>query len=419
MGRLSRAQLQQLNRAKVLAAAREEFAARGFPGAKVDSIAERAGLTRGAVYSNFPGKQALYFAVLAELAESEPERYGTDSGAGTGRGGEGECSPRTAIAAFARAWTARLPLAGDRAAAAAGAGEAVDARLDTHLMSEVLADERTRQPYGQLLKLDALLLALALEQLRPAEQAYPQERPQDCLQDGRSDRARMVRVAESVLTSLHGARQLADAAPGFIEPFTVINACERLADAAPHDTWAPPHLPYVPHARPVDEPWGAASPESSVGHSLGGADATSTPLPMDAVRAAPARLGGDGVLVVLGLHRLEAVEEAVRAVPPGTTVTAVIVSGSPDELIPLARLAVADVTSCLRASFPPWAWPRLQVVYDASGSLAAAAGLPAVSDGTEAAVRIAGGRIVARADGRGACHAAATADLAPLVSTAG
>lgn len=36
----------------VLSAA--DFAERGFAGAKVDVIAERAGLTRGAVYSNFP-----------------------------------------------------------------------------------------------------------------------------------------------------------------------------------------------------------------------------------------------------------------------------------------------------------------------------------------------------------------------------
>ncbi|MFC6931129.1 TetR/AcrR family transcriptional regulator [Actinomadura yumaensis] len=74
MARLTRARAQELNRAKVLAAAREEFAELGFRDAKIDGIAERAGLTRGAVYSNFPGKRALYFAVLADLAESAPGR---------------------------------------------------------------------------------------------------------------------------------------------------------------------------------------------------------------------------------------------------------------------------------------------------------------------------------------------------------
>ncbi|MEV6400011.1 TetR/AcrR family transcriptional regulator, partial [Streptomyces sp. NPDC051907] len=118
---------------------------------------------------------------------------------------------------------------------------------------------------------------------------------------------------------------------------------------------------------------------------------------------------GGGVVAVLGLHRLEAAEEMVRAAQRGATVTAVLVTGSPGELMPLARLAVADLCGCLRQAFPPSAWPRLQVVYDASGELAAAAGVSAVGDGTEAAVRIEAGRIVARAEGRGACHAAATA----------
>ena len=65
---MTRAEMQEQNRAKVLAAARAEFVERGFRDAKIDVIAERAALTRGAVYSNFPGKRALYFAVLAEDA---------------------------------------------------------------------------------------------------------------------------------------------------------------------------------------------------------------------------------------------------------------------------------------------------------------------------------------------------------------
>ncbi|MFE7122135.1 TetR/AcrR family transcriptional regulator, partial [Streptomyces sp. NPDC057654] len=120
-------------------------------------------------------------------------------------------------------------------------------------------------------------------------------------------------------------------------------------------------------------------------------------------------LAGDGVVAVLGLHRLEAAEEAVRAAGPGDQVTAVLVTGDPDELGPLARLTVTELSRGLRQSFPEPAWPRLQLVHDERGTLAAAAGVPAVSDGTESAVRIAAGRVVARADGRGACHAAASA----------
>ncbi|MFD0596869.1 helix-turn-helix domain-containing protein [Catellatospora coxensis] len=73
MSRLTRAETQQRNRAGVLSAARAEFATRGYREATVDGIAERAGLTRGAVYSNFPGKRALYFAVLADDAEHAPD----------------------------------------------------------------------------------------------------------------------------------------------------------------------------------------------------------------------------------------------------------------------------------------------------------------------------------------------------------
>lgn len=397
MGRLSRAELQQLNRAKVLAAARDEFAGRGFRDAKVDGIAERAGLTRGAVYSNFPGKRALYFAVLADLAERAPEPAAPDAAAPDAVVADGAVPdappepPRPepdstvfeALGAFARAWVARLPLAG----AWDGADAHVDekrgpARLGMHLMPEILADESIRRPFGQLLKLDAILLGLALERLRPDD----------------APQGRLVRVAEAALTTLYGATQLADAAPGFIEPFNVVRACEQLAGLDLNDAWPPPYLPYIPHARPADEPW-------------------DPPRAVDAVRGVPARLADDGVVGILGLHRLEAAEELVRAAPPGATVTTVLVTANPGELAPLARLSVAGLRDCLRQAFPPSAWPRLQVVCDESGALAAAAGVPTVSDATEAAVRIEAGRIVARADGRGACHAAASAGPAAQART--
>ncbi|MDQ3787714.1 MAG: TetR/AcrR family transcriptional regulator, partial [Actinomycetota bacterium] len=98
----------------------------------------------------------------------------------------------------------------------------------------------------------------------------------------------------------------------------------------------------------------------------------------------------------------------VRAAPPEAAVTAVLVSGAPRELIPLARLAVAELTGCLRQAFPEYAWPRLRVVCDGTGDLADELGVPAVSDATEVAVRIARGRIVSRAEGYGACHVAAS-----------
>jgi AcrR family transcriptional regulator len=347
MARLTRAEAQSRNRAKVLAAAREEFTERGFRDAKIDSIADRAELTRGAVYSNFPGKRALFFAVLAEDAEHavRPVMAGR--------------TPEAALGAFARAWLARLPLATDEQ----GPG--------MELFPEILADEPARQAFAQLMRLDALLLGLSLERLAGGA-------------------GRMVRVAETALTTLQGASRLAAAAPGFVEPFTIAGACERMAGLDLDDAWSPPHLPYIPPAHPQDQPW-------------------SPPPAVDAVTGEAARLEGDGVVAVLGLHRLEAAEEAVRAVPPGETVTVALVSGAPAELAPLARLTVAELCGCLRQAFPPAAWPRLSVIHDTTGALATAAGLPAVGDTTETAIRIRDRRITARADTRGACHAAATA----------
>ncbi|MGI5242471.1 TetR/AcrR family transcriptional regulator [Dactylosporangium sp. CA-139066] len=352
MDRLSRAETQQRTRARVLGAARHEFTERGYRDAKIDAIAERAGLTRGGVYSNFPGKRALYFAVLAEEAARPPG----GSPPAPGR------TAREALGHLTRAWLARLPLFTDT--------EPSPSRLAVDLVPEILADERIRWPYAQLLGLDAVLLGLALEQLHPAA-------------------GRRVGVAGAVLTHLQGSARLAAAAPGFVDEFAVVAACERLAGLDLEEHWDPPHLVHAPTARPADEPW-------------------SPPAAVDAIRDAPAAWADHGLIAVLGLRRATAIEEAVRAAPPGRPITAVLVTGDPDELADLARLVVAELLTCLRPAFPASAWPDLQLVHDPSGSLAAAAGVEAVSDLTESAVVVRAGRIVARADGFGACHAAAS-----------
>lgn len=342
MARLSRAEAQERNRARVVEAARAEFAERGFRDAKIDTIAQRAELTRGAVYSNFPGKRALYFAVLAELAEravapSNPQR-GADR--------------REALGALARAWVTSVshdPLARD-------------------FLPEVAAEEVTRRPFTQLMKLDALLVSLALEAVDPSVPPPGSPAP------------RLVRLAETVLTTLHGASGLAAAAPGFVEPFDVISACERLAGLDLNDWWVAPPAAAV---RDDDRPW-------------------TPPTVVDLVRGSEVTPDEDGVVVVLGLNRLAAVEEAVRADVP---VTLAMVTATPAELAPLARLVVAQACACLREAFPAAAWPRLRVVCDETGALAAAAGVPAVSDETETAVRVERGRVVARAEGSGAGHA--------------
>jgi AcrR family transcriptional regulator len=49
---------------RLLDAAAGIFAARGFHGASVEDVAAEAGLTKGAVYSNFDSKEALFLALL-------------------------------------------------------------------------------------------------------------------------------------------------------------------------------------------------------------------------------------------------------------------------------------------------------------------------------------------------------------------
>ncbi|WP_062350808.1 TetR/AcrR family transcriptional regulator [Herbidospora yilanensis] len=313
MARLSRVEHQRLTREKVLAAARAEFLLYGFRDTKIDNIAERAELTRGAVYSNFPGKRALYFAVLAAGRPAVTAVPAT--------------TRAEALHEFARAWLAGVPISSEP-------------WLGRDLLPEVMADEATRKPFAQLVKLSAILLGLTLERLDPGA-------------------GRQVRVAEQALTILHGAGQFS----GFADLFDVVRACEHLAALDLDDSWPPPHLAFAAKVDVVDEPAGD--------------------LP-------------DGVVVTLAPHRAPAVEEALRAT--SDDVTMIVAAG--EELALLAELVIGDTLNCLE---PLKAAPPLRVVYGPEG----------VST-TETAVRVTNGRIVARAEGFGACHAVASHPVRPL-----
>jgi AcrR family transcriptional regulator len=68
-------------RADLLAAARAEFNARGFAGARMESIARAAGISKAALYLDFPSKQALFEALISELIETMlPEAVPEDFG---------------------------------------------------------------------------------------------------------------------------------------------------------------------------------------------------------------------------------------------------------------------------------------------------------------------------------------------------
>jgi AcrR family transcriptional regulator len=348
--RMNRAEQQARTRAAVLTAAHQEFAERGYADTTVDRIADRAELTRGAVYSNFPGKRALYLAVLLDTLELpvRPERPVTDLPA--------------ALGAFARAWLDRLPLAGESAA---------DGHLRSRSLTGVIDDDNGRAAAGGTERLGALLLGLALEHV-----AGPDRR---------------VRVAELALTLLAGAGRMAESAPGFGDPFDVADACAHLASLDLGDSWAPAHLPHVQPAERGNQPWHppAALPDLLTGE--------------------PVRFTEDGVLLVLGAHRLSTVEEAVRAAAPGEPVTVAVVSADPAETGRLVRLLLTDLRGCLLSVFPPDTWPALHLVLDEDGAVAAALGVDP-ADGAEAAARIRNGAITARATTRSAAHAVAAAD---------
>src|SRR4051812_10096920 len=64
--RPSREEKKAMTRKKLLEAAAAVFARRGFNGASLDDVAEEAGLTKGAVYSNFASKDDLIAALLEQ-----------------------------------------------------------------------------------------------------------------------------------------------------------------------------------------------------------------------------------------------------------------------------------------------------------------------------------------------------------------
>jgi AcrR family transcriptional regulator len=67
--RLSRAERRERTRQELVSAAEACFVSRGFHASSVDEVAERAGYTKGAVYSNFASKEDLFFAVYQRRVE--------------------------------------------------------------------------------------------------------------------------------------------------------------------------------------------------------------------------------------------------------------------------------------------------------------------------------------------------------------
>lgn len=82
--RLTPDRRRELTRTALVEAAAEVFNRRGFYAASLDEIAEAAGFTRGAIYSNFGGKEDLLMAVLDLHTEQQLEAFGAAINPGGG-----------------------------------------------------------------------------------------------------------------------------------------------------------------------------------------------------------------------------------------------------------------------------------------------------------------------------------------------
>jgi AcrR family transcriptional regulator len=67
--RLTRAERREQTRQELLTAAEECFVTGGFHATSVEQVADRAGYTKGAVYSNFASKEDLFFAIYEGRVE--------------------------------------------------------------------------------------------------------------------------------------------------------------------------------------------------------------------------------------------------------------------------------------------------------------------------------------------------------------
>lgn len=76
--RKSRAEAREETRRALVQSASEIFARRGYHAATVDEIAENAGYSQGALYSNFASKDALLQATAQAYVEQQAERWAQD-----------------------------------------------------------------------------------------------------------------------------------------------------------------------------------------------------------------------------------------------------------------------------------------------------------------------------------------------------
>jgi AcrR family transcriptional regulator len=87
-------------RRQLVATATELFAAQGYEATSIDNVLDAAGVSRGALYHHFPGKEALFEAVLEDV-EAQLAADVVAAAEATG-------DPRTSLQAGCLAWLQRL-----------------------------------------------------------------------------------------------------------------------------------------------------------------------------------------------------------------------------------------------------------------------------------------------------------------------
>src|SRR5271156_1956214 len=73
--RLTREESRALTRSALISVGRRHFLRYGLGGAVAEKIAEDAGYSRGALYSNFDGKEDLFLAVIREEQDRRMESF--------------------------------------------------------------------------------------------------------------------------------------------------------------------------------------------------------------------------------------------------------------------------------------------------------------------------------------------------------
>jgi AcrR family transcriptional regulator len=131
MARLTRAESQARTREQLVDTAKELFLRDGYSVTSLEKVADEAGYSKGAVYSNFRGKDELCLAVLDRIHDEQVNLVASALAGAEGMEG--------LLAAF-QAWAERS--IGDEAWTALEVEFATNARRDPHVRAELASRDK-------------------------------------------------------------------------------------------------------------------------------------------------------------------------------------------------------------------------------------------------------------------------------------